>query len=79
LAYLLLLQFFQLLNRQLLLLLLQRYLLPVSGHKKQTLSGDAKSNGDEMDWNLCLAWVSMWDFKLVDCANFFEQPSNGHT
>lgn len=28
---------------------------------------------------LALACVRMWDFKLVDCANFLLQPSKGHT
>ena len=26
-----------------------------------------------------LAWVRMWDFKLVDCANLLLQESNGQT
>lgn len=26
-----------------------------------------------------LACVRMWDFRLVDCANFLLQPSKGHT
>lgn len=28
---------------------------------------------------LALACVRMWDFRLVDCANFLLQPSKGHT
>lgn len=28
---------------------------------------------------LALACVRMWDFRLVDCANFLLQPSKGQT